>query len=127
MTRQAIGFILVGLVAGAVNVFVRVILSTTLSYSVAVALAFPCGLIVAYVLNREFVFMGTASASNSEFIRFAGVNVVALAQVWLVSVTLAEYIFPALNFPLARRNARPPDWRRLSYSDQLLCLQVFCF
>lgn len=95
---QAASFVMVGLIAGAVNVLARILISTKLSYPVAVALAFPCGLVVAYVLNRQFVFSAAAKPSGAEFLRFAVVNVAALAQVWVVSVVLAEYVFPALNF-----------------------------
>jgi putative flippase GtrA len=55
-------------------------------------------LVVAYVLNRKFVFSAAAKPSACEFLRFAAVNIVALMQVWLVSVGLAEYMFPYVGF-----------------------------
>lgn len=86
------------MVSALANISARIFLSEFLSFSVAVIIAYFIGMSCAYFLNRKFVFVGGVTASSAEFLRFAAVNVAALAQVWLVSVALAEYIFPALNF-----------------------------
>jgi len=48
----------------------------------------------AWVLSRIFVFEGSGRSRTSEYVRFGIVNLVAAAQVWIVSVGLAEYVFP---------------------------------
>lgn len=98
MKHQAAGFIAVGLFAGAANILARIGLSTWFNYQIAVALAFPIALSIAYVANRQFVFDGDKQASVGEFSRFALVNIIALAQVWVISVGLARFVFPAIGF-----------------------------
>ena len=50
------------------------------------------------LLGRQFVFMPSGRAVHDEYLRFALVNLVALAQVWIISVGLARFIFPAIEF-----------------------------
>jgi putative flippase GtrA len=55
-------------------------------------------MITAYLLNKYFVFEASGRAVASESLRFAFVNLAAVAQVWVVSVGLARYLFPAIGF-----------------------------
>ena len=65
---------------------------------VTYAITYLFGMLTAYVLARRFVFDASGRSVRSELYRFTLVNLVALAQVWLVSVGLAEWLFPAIDF-----------------------------
>lgn len=91
-------FLLTGGVAAGVNVAARWLLSHAMTYEIAVVLAYLVGMITAYLLSRAFVFARSGRTVADEAVRFALVNVVALLQVWLVSVGLARLAFPALGF-----------------------------
>ena len=91
-------FVLTGGIAAGVNVAARWGLSHVMSYEAAVAVAYLFGMTTAYLLARMFVFDESGRSTGSELLRFAIVNVFALAQVWLVSVGLARLAFPAIGF-----------------------------
>jgi putative flippase GtrA len=97
-TREFIVFLLVGGFAAGVNVLSRIAFNLVVSYEVAIVLAYLCGMTTAYVLNKVYVFETSGRSVASEYVRFGLVNVVALAQVWIVSVALARYAFPAMGF-----------------------------
>lgn len=91
-------FIVTGGLAAAVNVLSRLALSQLFSFQVAVVLAYLVGMTTAYGLARAFVFQRSGHSVRREYARFALVNLVALAQVWGVSVGLVSWLFPALGF-----------------------------
>jgi putative flippase GtrA len=98
MIPRAVGFVVVGILAGAVNVAARIFFSLFFRYELAVALAFPVALTVGFILNRQYVFEPTGTATTvGQFGKFALVNLVALLQVWLISVGLAKVVFPWLG------------------------------
>jgi putative flippase GtrA len=97
-SSQFLGFLLVGITAGTINILSRLLLSTFLIFEAAVALAFLIALTVAFVLNRTFVFANTGSDVVSQYAKFAVINLIALIQVWGVSVFLVRYVFPAISF-----------------------------
>ena len=91
-------FIITGGFAAGVNFLSRIGLSELMSYRYAVFFAYLIGMITAFVLSKIFVFQKSGQAASHEFIKFTIVNIVAVIQVWLISVGLAEYGFPALDF-----------------------------
>lgn len=91
-------FVLVGGAAALVNVVARILLGAFLSFEVAVVIAFLVAMTFAFLMNRQFVFTASDISPASQFMRFALVNAVALVQVWLISVGLARYLFPAVGF-----------------------------
>jgi putative flippase GtrA len=91
-------FLLTGGVAAGVNVVSRWALSHAMVYEAAVAVAYLFGMATAYGLSRAFVFERSGRTMANEAVRFAIVNVAALAQVWVVSVGLARLVFPAVGF-----------------------------
>lgn len=91
-------FLVTGGVAAGVNVGTRWLLSHAMVYEIAVVVAYLVGMVTAYALTRLFVFERSGRAMLDEAVRFALVNVVALAQVWIVSVGLARLVFPAIDF-----------------------------
>jgi len=91
-------FVAAGGVAAAVNIAIRIVFNWAVPYEVAIVLAYVCGMITAYLLNKYFVFEASGRAVASESLRFALVNLAAVAQVWVVSVGLARFVFPAIGF-----------------------------
>lgn len=91
-------FLAAGGTAAVVNVLSRIALGYVISYEIAVALAYLCGMAVAFTLNRAFVFAPSGRAVHDEALRFTLVNAAALVQVWIVSVGLARLLFPAVGF-----------------------------
>jgi putative flippase GtrA len=83
--------------AALVNFTSRILLNTIVSFRVAVVLAYLCGMVTAYILNKLMVFAPSHRKTSEEFIRFSLVNVVAVVQVWAISVGLGEYVFPRMG------------------------------
>lgn len=97
MSREFIRFALAGGVAAAANILSRWLLSSFIRFEIAVVIAYLIGMAVAFVLTRQFVFARSDRRVQSEAMRFVLVNLVALAQVWVVSVGLAEWVLPWLG------------------------------
>ena len=92
-------FLAVGGIAAAVNVASRVLFSLVMSFDLAVVCAFLCGLTTGFALNRRYVFQAAGAGTIAEQgARFALVNLLALVQVWGISVGLARFVFPWLDF-----------------------------
>ena len=87
-----------GIVAAIANILSRMAFSHAMRYSLAVAAAYLVGMAVAFTLTRMFVFDETENSWQKELIRFAIVNAVAFVQVELVSLLLAAWLFPRINF-----------------------------
>jgi putative flippase GtrA len=94
VNAEFIKFALAGGVAAAVNILSRWLLSSFLRFEIAVVIAYMIGMVTAFVLTRHFVFERSGRHVRSEVMRFVLVNLVALVQVWIVSVGLAEWVFP---------------------------------
>ena len=98
MTRRFALFVVAGGIAALVNIASRIALNLVMPYEVAIVVAYVCGMTTAYALNKLFVFERSGRAVTDEYVRFTLVNLVAVAQVWLVSVGLARLLFPAVGF-----------------------------
>ena len=94
--RQFLRFLCAGGFAAIVNVLVRYFLSYVFSYSLAIVLAYLTGMATAYVLSKLFVFEKSGRKASHEMLWFTLVNLLAILQVWAVSIALARYIFPLL-------------------------------
>lgn len=91
-------FVMAGGTAALVNIGSRIVFNLVVPYEAAIVLAYLIGMTIAYVLNKLFVFERSGRAVADEYVRFAIVNLVALAQVWIVSVALARFVFPSIGF-----------------------------
>jgi putative flippase GtrA len=99
ISRQFAAFVVVGGVAALVNIVSRLMISRVMPYEAAIVVAYLCGMVTAFFLNRVFVFHAASSQEASrQFARFTLVNIVALAQVWIVGVGLARFVLPAMGF-----------------------------
>lgn len=101
-------FLLTSGVAAFVNLFARFVFNRVMPFEAAVALAFPFGVITAYILAKAFVFDASTIPVRAQLARFTAVNVLALVQVWVVSVGLARVVFPSLGM-----SWRPDDLAHL--------------
>jgi len=90
-------FILVGGFAALVNFLSRIMLSSFYSFRISVILAYIIGMITAYILTKFLVFSPSGKHPLKEFTYFSIVNGVAIIQVWVISVGLAEYFFPNIQ------------------------------
>jgi putative flippase GtrA len=95
--QQFFLFVAVGGMAAAVNIGARVLFNLFVPFELAIVLAFPIALTVAFVMNRRFVFPAGSGGAGPQYARFALVNLVALIQVFVVSVGLARYVLPSLG------------------------------
>jgi putative flippase GtrA len=76
----------------------RVVISQFVRFEYAVALAFPIALTFAFVMSRLFVFESTQRNVPAQYVRFLIVNLFALVQIWLVSIGLSRFLFPAIGW-----------------------------
>jgi putative flippase GtrA len=65
-------------------------------FEAAVVVAYLVGMITAFSLARKYVFERSERHVRSEAARFVLVNLAALLQVWIVSVGLADWVFPKI-------------------------------
>jgi putative flippase GtrA len=91
-------FLLVGGVAAIANIGARALLADYMPFEYGVALAFLIGVSVAFTGNRTWVFTQSSTDWRVAYRRFFLVNVIALVQVWLVSVALYRLVFPLVGF-----------------------------
>ena len=96
--RRFLTFLVTGGCAALVNVASRLALSRILPFEAAVPLAYLVGMVTAFTLAKLFVFETTGRSLHVEYGRFALVNLVALVQVWVVSVALARLVLPGLGW-----------------------------
>lgn len=101
-SQRFIKFIIVGGFAAIVNFLSRIAFSEFFSFRVAVILAYVVGMTTAFVLSKTYVFEKSSQHVTKQFYYFSLVNLVAAAQVWLVSVGLAEYLFIWIKFNFFR-------------------------
>jgi putative flippase GtrA len=96
--QRFIFFLLAGGIAAIVNVLSRIALNSLMRYEIAIVVAYLCGMTTAFVLNKFFVFERSGRGTSAEYVRFGIVNLAAVAQVWIVSVGFARFVFPAMGF-----------------------------
>lgn len=99
-----IRFLAVGGFAALMNVSARYLINFAVSYSAAIVLAYLVGMVTAFILSKFLVFERSDLRASTEFIRFGIVNLAAIAQVWLVSMGLAEWFFPWIGIDRFRHD-----------------------
>jgi putative flippase GtrA len=96
--REFLYFLAIGGFAAALNFLVRFPIDAVASFEAAVVLAYVIAMTTAFLLNRAFVFKASDGDWVRQYRRFILVNLVALAQVFVVTVGLARFAFPAIGF-----------------------------
>lgn len=97
-SRQFVHFLLAGGIAAGVNFSSRILYSDWVSFSWAIVLAYLSGMITAFLLNKRFVFADAAHPLHHQVFYFTLINLLALAQTWLVSMGLVRWGFPAIGW-----------------------------
>lgn len=97
-SKQFIAFLFAGGFAAVVNFGSRFLYNEYMSFGNAVIVAYITGMITAFVLSKLFVFDKSVHSTKKEFFYFTLVNIVAIVQTYLISVGLAEYLFPSMEF-----------------------------
>jgi len=93
-----IKFLLINGFAGFVNFFSRFFYNLFADYRRSVILAYLTGMVVAFSFSRSFIFGKSDHGIKKEILFFILVNIAGLLQAYIISVGLAEYIFPLLHF-----------------------------
>ncbi|PCE25223.1 hypothetical protein BWP39_11910 [Paraburkholderia acidicola] len=91
-------FLLTGGFAAAVNWGSRIVYNVWMPFTAAIVVAYITGMITAFVLVKLFVFTKSTQSTGRSIFFFSLVNLVAVAQTWVVSVGLAYYVFPSIGF-----------------------------
>lgn len=97
-SKEFIKFFLVSTFAALINFGSRIYFSSFTKYPNAIALAFCCGLFVAFLLNKRLVFKNGKQKVLRQFIIFFVVNIGGLLQTLAVALLLREWFFPSINF-----------------------------
>jgi len=87
-------FLITGGIAALINFGSRVIYNIFVNFSYAVILAYLTGMVTAFILVKKYVFNKSIQKLHKSIMFFSLVNLVALAQTWLISMSLAYYLLP---------------------------------
>ncbi|MYZ43684.1 GtrA family protein [Schauerella aestuarii] len=97
LSRQFVVFIVTGGTAALVNFLSRIAYNQVMGYQAAVIVAYLTGMVTAFILAKLFVFKESKQGLHRSALMFCLVNVVAIAQTWAISVSLAYYVLPAMG------------------------------
>jgi len=96
-SRQFALFLVAGGIAALANVGSRIIFGYWSTYAMSIVLAYIVGMIVAFMLNRLFVFTTPRNSLHHQVSWFVIVNIAALLQTLVVSLLLARWLFPSFD------------------------------
>jgi len=97
ISNQFFLFLITGGVAAGCNFFSRVILEKFFTFSTSVILAYLIGMVIAFLLNKFFVFKKSTQDLNKSILFFILINLLGFLQTWFISTSLKSYIFPYLG------------------------------
>jgi len=94
--NEFISFFICGCAATAINITARGLLSHSMPYGAAIAVAYCIGLVAAFWLFRRFTFnkVNKTGQSPKKVACYLAVNFYGLLQTMVISVVLADYFFP---------------------------------
>ncbi|MGB0906406.1 MAG: GtrA family protein [Maricaulaceae bacterium] len=93
-------FLITSGLATLVNIAARFGLSFFIVYEFAIIIAHIIGMVVAFLLARKFVFDVSGHNIHRELTGFTIVNILSLAQVWLISVFLYRFALPQIEWTI---------------------------
>jgi putative flippase GtrA len=97
LSKEFLGFLITGGIAATVNFVSRIYFNQTYSFSVSVVFAYLLGMLTAFILARVFVFNKSSRSIGRSAVIFSLVNVLALAQTWLISMGLNYHVLPSIG------------------------------
>lgn len=92
MSAQFVRFIAVGGIAVLLHWLSRFVFNSFMSYGWAIVMAYAIGMIVAFVLNRIYVFPLSEQSVNFEVFFFFLVNIAAFPLVWAAAYVVGEWV-----------------------------------
>ena len=95
--NQFAGFVVAGGIAAIVNFLSRILLNLVFGYATSIILAYIAGMVTAFLLNRHAVFSPSGKSMRVEAVWFTLVNVLAVTQTLIISLLLANIVFPDLG------------------------------
>ncbi len=95
---QFLRFFFSALAAAAVNFFVRLLLDPFVGYYYAIVIAYIVGTVFAFYMYQHKVFGQGVRPLWQEIWLFTFVTLAAIAQTLIVSVVLADHVFPAIHW-----------------------------
>lgn len=99
-SRQFILFLFTGGIAAAINFSSRIIYSLWFDFTLSIVLAYITGMISAFILAKIIVFKKGTQSTHRSVLWFTLVNLIAILQTWIISVSLANYLLPLLGVEL---------------------------
>jgi len=97
-SREFIAFFICNTIAAGVNFGSRILFSMAMRYEIAIVLAYCCGILTAFILNKFFVFDARYGKTGKQLLGFIAVNILGLAQTLLFSLLFRNIIFPQIGF-----------------------------
>jgi putative flippase GtrA len=97
-SKEFLHFFFSALAAAAVNFIARFLLDPYLGYNKAIIVAYVIGTVFAFFLYQNEVFGKGARPLWQEIGLFIFVTLAAMAQTLIVSVLLAEHLFPTIGW-----------------------------
>lgn len=97
MSREFLLFVMTGGTAAAVNFASRMVYNRWMEFSSAIVLAYVTGMVVAFILARQFVFKDGSQSIHRSVVFFTLVNIVGVLQTWAISMLLAYYVLPVIG------------------------------
>ena len=97
-SKQFLAFLITGGFAAGINFGSRIFYSQWVDFSTAIVLAYLTGMVTAFILAKLFVFRKARRSVYLSILFFILVNLLAVAQTWLISMGLVYYVFPAWEF-----------------------------
>ena len=98
LSVQFARFLFSALAAAAVNFVSRLLLDPFVGYSYAIVLAYIIGTVFAFFMYQRKVFGQGIRPLWQEIALFVFVTLAAIAQTLIVSVVLADHLFPAIHW-----------------------------
>lgn len=93
-SKQFMIFLVIGGLAALVNFISRYLINKVIPFTYSVLLAYIIGMITAFLLQKTFTFLTGEKGLSRQFSYFIIINLFGMAQTFIISLALAEYLFP---------------------------------
>ncbi len=90
-------FVVIGSVAATTNFFSRIFYEIYYSFSTSIVLAYCTGMLVAFLLDKRFVFKNSQNHVSVSIFFFVIVNLFGLIQTWCITMFLSIYFLPSFG------------------------------
>jgi len=97
-SKEFILFVVCSGISAVVNFFVRIILTVYIEYAIAIVLAYICGIIVSFTLNKIFVFNIRTGNIHKQLGKFIIINFSGVCITLFLSLLFRNVIFPFIGF-----------------------------